>query len=94
LRTARVRDVGLVELGDVRNRVPGVREVLARPAPDARHRLALDGAPFREVGQRKDRGASRAAAAPAAAAEAAITAWQTLRIVLRDAAAGSVPATW
>ena len=45
-------DVGLVVLRDVRDRLPGVAEMLRRLAADVGHRLAFDFAPFREVGQR------------------------------------------
>ena len=55
--------VGLVELRDVRNRVPGVAQVFGGLAADAGHRLALDLAPLREVGQRRADAPARAGAA-------------------------------
>ena len=58
--------VGLVELGDVRNRVPGVAEVLGRRPADVAPRLTLDLAPLlrsRAAAPRRGPAGRRAAAA-------------------------------
>ena len=50
-------DVGEIVLRDVRNRRPRRAQVLGGLAPDRAHRLPLDLAPAREVGQRLRAGA-------------------------------------
>jgi len=56
-------DVGKVALGDVRNRGPRGRQMLGRLATDGAHRLTLDRAPPREIGQRLGRQAAALAGA-------------------------------
>src|SRR5205085_4195988 len=62
-------DVGLVVLGDVGNRVPGVRQVFRRLPADVAHRLAFDLAPLGEIRKRRGRRAGAAAARERAADE-------------------------
>ena len=74
-------------LGDVRDRVPGVAEVLRRLAADVAHRLALDLAPLGEVGQRLAAHAVSDAGA-ACGAEPVITPFDVrLQVLDADAAA-------
>ena len=88
-------DVGLVVLGDVRDDVPGVAEMLGGLAADVAERLALDLAPLREIGKRlllRGRAGRRAAAdRPPTPAPARTNPW-TSSTVMRPP--GPVPVTW
>jgi hypothetical protein len=86
-------DVGLVELRDVRDRIPRVAEMLGGLAADAGHRLALDLAPLREVRHRRSdadgaaaRGCRRGLAVAAQAVHHALG--EFLDVILRNASAG------
>ena len=83
-------DVGLVELRDVRHRTPRVAKVLRRLAPDVGHRLPLDLAPPREVGQRHGGGHAAGRCRAAGRRRGRLAAQQLRRVgldvVLRDPA--------